>query len=124
MPFKDPEKDRAYHKKYSKDHAKEKALKTREWVKNNPGKKKAWDLKQLGWTLEGYYLVSAAQDNRCAVCRQPQEGKALAADHEHSDPPKPRGLLCSECNTGLGKFKDSPMLLDAAAAYLRKYGAK
>jgi hypothetical protein len=29
-----------------------------------------------------------------------------------------------ECNTGLGKFKDSPELLEAAASYIRKYGAE
>ena len=124
MPFKDPVKDKEYHTKYAKEHAKEKALKTRAWVKNNPNKKKAWDLKQLGWTLELYGAVSIAQNNVCAVCKRPQEGKALAADHEHISPPKPRGLLCGECNTGLGKFQDSPELLEAAAAYLRKYGAK
>lgn len=124
MPFKDPEKDKAYHKKYAKDHAKEKARNTREWVRKNPDKKKAWDLKLLGWTLELYKAVSIAQDDVCAICKRPQEGKALAADHVHIVPPKPRGLLCDPCNIGLGFFKDSPELLEAAVSYLRKYAAK
>lgn len=33
-----------------------------------------------------------------------------------------RGWLCSPCNTGLGKLKDSPTVLRAALAYLEKYG--
>jgi hypothetical protein len=31
-----------------------------------------------------------------------------------------RGLLCSRCNTGIGKFNDDPGLLMRAAKYLSK----
>ena len=46
----------------------------------------------------------------------------MDADHEHTIPPKPRGLLCGLCNKGLGQFKDDPILLENAAIYLRKWG--
>ncbi len=35
-----------------------------------------------------------------------------------------RGLLCTRCNTGLGKFKDSKDLLRKAAMYLEKWETK
>lgn len=31
-----------------------------------------------------------------------------------------RGWLCTSCNSGLGMFRDDPMLLEAAATYLRE----
>lgn len=43
----------------------------------------------------------------------------LSIDHCHETGAF-RGLLCSECNFGLGKFKDDPELLLAAVEYLRK----
>lgn len=62
------------------------------------------------------------QDGRCAVCAKPGEilGKrstTLHVDHDH-DTGQIRGLLCQDCNLGLGIFADSPDRLMAAAAYL------
>ena len=31
-----------------------------------------------------------------------------------------RGLLCSNCNVGLGMFADNPEALEAAARYIRR----
>ena len=35
-----------------------------------------------------------------------------------------RGILCSNCNVGLGNFHDSPELLKAAISYLLAYSAR
>ena len=43
--------------------------------------------------------------------------KRLTVDHNH-ETNTIRGLLCSNCNTGLGMFSDNPELLIAAAEYL------
>lgn len=53
----------------------------------------------------------------CAICGK--EGEVI--DHNHATG-KVRGRLCHSCNTGLGKLKDSPTLLRAAAAYLETQG--
>lgn len=124
MPPKDPEKAKAYSRKYSKEHSKEARKRVKLWRKNNPDKKRAWYLDKLGWTLELWYAVFKAQDGVCAVCKKVDKNRRLAADHEHSVPPKPRGLLCTRCNTAIGLFEDSALMLESAASYLRKYGSK
>lgn len=100
----------------------------REWQKKNPDKYShtQWKrrLKICGRTPEMYDAVLAAQDERCAICKKkPESGKRgkLRPDHEH-ETMKARGLLCHHCNTGIGFLFDDPQLLEAAAAYLRKYG--
>lgn len=51
----------------------------------------------------------------CVICGE--ESTRLAVDHDHKTG-QFRGLLCSECNLGLGKFKDDPVLLQHARIYL------
>jgi hypothetical protein len=63
---------------------------------------------------------SEAQGGRCAICDTEAE---LVVDHDHAvkNAEAVRGMLCPTCNLGLGHFKDSPELLEAAARYLRSY---
>lgn len=64
-----------------------------------------------------------AQNNECAICHTKEilqiKGKKLrlSIDHCHKTG-KIRGLLCSNCNRGLGYFKDNPELLKRAELYL------
>jgi hypothetical protein len=61
-----------------------------------------------------------AQDGKCAICGVAEAyapRKRLAVDHDHRTGAI-RGLLCGNCNAGLGQFKDSPELLAAAIRYL------
>lgn len=78
-------------------------------------------LKQYGLTEEQYDAMVVAQEGRCAICRCAEPGgnggKHWHIDHDHATG-RVRGVLCSECNTGLGKFKDDPNLLEAAVRYL------
>ena len=61
------------------------------------------------------------QGGVCEICKQMcPTGKRLAVDHCHKTN-NVRGLLCSECNTGLGKFRDNTELLLKAINYLEKY---
>lgn len=81
--------------------------------------------KRYGATLEWYNAKLAEQDGACAICKQPETAIArktglpreLAIDHCHASNGL-RGLLCSNCNMGLGSFKDNPQLLRAAIIYL------
>lgn len=53
--------------------------------------------------------------NECVICGDPAD--MLVTDHCHTSR-KVRGKLCTNCNLGLGHFKDDPMLLEFAQIYL------
>jgi hypothetical protein len=73
-----------------------------------------------GLTLEQYDLMVVKQAGRCAICAGPPvHNKRLTVDHDHSDGTV-RGLLCSECNSGLGFFKDSVLILERALKYIQR----
>lgn len=76
-------------------------------------------MKKLGITQEQIDHFYKIQGGRCFICRITEEehGKLLALDHNHENG-KPRGLLCLQCNTGLGNFRDNVGLLSMAIAYL------
>lgn len=72
----------------------------------------------FGIGIAEYEQMLHEQNGKCAICGQEDEHFNLAVDHCHSKG-QVRGLLCSQCNRGLGLFKDSPDLLAKAAEYLR-----
>lgn len=80
-------------------------------------------------TPEQYNNMLIAQNYICAVCQQPcKTERGLAVDHDHSCCPGNkscgkciRGLLCINCNRGLGMFQDDPVLLNRAIDYLAKF---
>lgn len=57
----------------------------------------------------------AEQGGVCAICgrEDPQH-----VDHDHRDG-HVRGILCFNCNGGLGQFRDSPVFLAEAITYLK-----
>lgn len=83
-------------------------------------------MKTFGITIEQYDAMLLVQNGVCAICGNPEtmrhKGRILllAIDHDH-ETGKIRGLLCCQCNHGLGSFRDNPKRLEKAAAYLRVY---
>jgi len=83
-------------------------------------------LAKQGSTVEEYEKLLKEQDGRCAICGRLDGHRSrygtsckLAVDHDHKDGTV-RGLLCNNCNRGLGRFKDSVVLLQAAIRYLQR----
>lgn len=76
---------------------------------------------KYGLAAEQFSELLDKQSRNCAICgRKNTQRKELCVDHCHASG-RVRGLLCNNCNTGLGMFKDRPDLLIAAWNYLRKY---
>jgi hypothetical protein len=77
--------------------------------------------KRYGITVEDYNNLFEFQKGCCAICRkhQSQLNVSLAVDHDHANG-NIRGLLCFNCNSGLGRFKDNTDLLINAIKYLTR----
>jgi hypothetical protein len=74
-----------------------------------------------GITFETYNEMYSFQSGVCAICNLScSTGRKLCVDHDHKTG-KVRGLLCNDCNIGIGKLKDSSKILKKASDYLDKY---
>ena len=77
--------------------------------------------KAYGITLDFYEHMLHNQQYSCAICKVESKSldKMLAVDHDHSTG-RVRGLLCKDCNTALGIFKDNKEALKSAIKYLEE----
>lgn len=127
FPRRTPEQQAEYNRRRRERYANDPEF--RERIKQqaragDPERKRDTRLrKQFGIGAAEFDALLEQQGGRCAIC--PAEvndsaGRKLSVDHCH-DTGAVRGLLCSACNFGLGKFRDDPDLLDRAALYLRAH---
>lgn len=72
-------------------------------------------------TQKDYNNLFIIQEGKCLICSTHQSNlkKKLAVDHNHQTS-EVRGLLCANCNAGLGMFKDNEQILKNAVLYLRR----
>tara|TARA_R110000744_G_scaffold216604_1_gene335391 strand:- start:13 stop:456 length:444 start_codon:yes stop_codon:yes gene_type:complete len=76
--------------------------------------------KLYGITIDEYDAIHTDQGGTCGICRNTcATGQHLAVDHDHGTGTV-RGLLCSDCNLGLGKLGDTISGLQAAIAYIER----
>jgi hypothetical protein len=69
-----------------------------------------------------YAAMLQEQNGVCAICKRESPGsgtKRFHIDHCH-DTGKVRGLLCTSCNNGIGRFNHDISRLEAAALYLER----
>jgi hypothetical protein len=75
--------------------------------------------KKYGITPEDWDRMYDDQLGRCAICLVTlAEVKKICVDHDH-ETEVVRGLLCSQCNVGIGYLRDSIENLERAIKYLR-----
>jgi hypothetical protein len=90
------------------------------WQEQNPNYNHNWRLASVfGLTGEDYAKMLKKQKGTCAICDQVNKsGKRLAVDHDHASG-QIRGLLCTNCNSIVGKVYDSQAFVDRLIKYLR-----
>ena len=104
----DPEKYRKRARDYNRLHPE----KVRIWGRRNGWRKMGFDANEIEKLMEQH-------EGKCDICKEKTE-KILNVDHCHSTGGF-RGFLCSNCNAGLGMFRDNPTLLLKAISYLNSY---
>jgi hypothetical protein len=119
----------AKHREYNKlPHVKEKKnIKQQIYRDKNRPRIKMYNLvndlkRHYGMTVSQYEEMAKNHNFKCAICGVPQVelNRKLAVDHCH-ETGKIRGLLCGNCNTAIGKMKDSTDILRSAISYLEKH---
>jgi DNA repair exonuclease SbcCD ATPase subunit len=107
-------------REYDKANASVRNLKAKTYQQD--GRARWWDIKKkYDITKEQYEMMLTKQNHQCYICgvkHTDKHRKRLFIDHNHENG-KIRGLLCQSCNTGLGHFRDNPILLEQAINYLK-----
>ncbi|RRV29834.1 hypothetical protein EGJ23_01400 [Pseudomonas sp. o96-267] len=122
--------NRKRREKYANDpnHREKLKKQAKSWARQTPEKKRASRLKsEYRLEQDEYQAMLESQGGACAICGAQSTGvrekgkreRSLSVDHCHTTG-KVRGLLCHNCNFGIGHFKDNPDLLRIAMAYLIK----
>jgi hypothetical protein len=93
-------------------------------------------LPKYGITAEQFEVMFEAQGRRCKICGTSEPGTRTAGrwhiDHDHACCPGRkkscgkclRGILCGNCNIGIGNLQDDPVIVQAALGYLLAYRAR
>lgn len=138
-----PERAKAYTAEWKRNNRERLNEYQRNWYAENSGRwpgyaasyrerhPEAWARKQrsarlvreYGVTLEEYEVMVAKQGGVCWICRQPPDGRGkypvLCLDHDHTTG-QLRGLLCHQCNRGIGFWRDDADMMARAVKYLRR----
>lgn len=109
------EVNNAYHRRYY-----------HEVVKKNPEKLAAKNKSisyarrksKYGISKEEYEALVLKQGSKCLICQEHCDN--LRVDHDH-ETGEVCGLLCPNCNAGLGMFGEDPERLRAAIRYLSQF---
>jgi len=142
VPYRDKEKQKLYWRQYQNrpkrkqykkqwdaDNRERMADLQRQRRESDPQKYKTYFrnhrlIKKYGITQADYERMLQEQGGVCGICGgQPDITRhgitRLAIDHDHATG-KIRGLLCNNCNAGMGIIGDTVEHLERAAEYLKR----
>lgn len=79
------------------------------------------NLARYGITTDDFNRILLQQNNCCEICKiELTATEKTAVDHCHTTG-KVRGILCRNCNAGIGMLKESVTALESAIKYLQKH---
>lgn len=112
----DRDKNRLYNAHYQRTHRAQKAASARRYRARFPAYSKQL-MTRYGLTIDDYNAMLSGQSDACAICYRRKADSRLVVDHDHATR-KVRGILCHECNCGIGAFYDNSCLMLSAIMYL------
>lgn len=115
-------KQREAVRRYTNTHREIINARQRQKRKENPRPQRNRVLQhRFGITIEKYDEMLLSQNGSCAICKKQNiDDRSFDVDHCHGTG-KIRGLLCGNCNRGIGNLQDNPAILCAAIEYLNSY---
>ena len=88
------------------------------YLKKNRHKLRQYNVHKYVITMQDLEHMFLTQFGKCAICNISfVDRKTMHIDHDHTTR-QIRGLLCEDCNRGLGSFKDNVVFLKSAIQYL------
>lgn len=127
------DRNRVKHGHHYRAHKAAVLAKNTDWRRRNVGRyksrpsarseyRRAYKRMHLyGLSSDAYQEKWDKQRGLCAVARCGRPIRDI--DHNHTTG-ETRDLLCNQCNSALGLFRDSPSLLRSAATYLESHGVR
>lgn len=91
----------------------------KKWLKSDNGQKynRRRVVAKYGITVELYDSMLAEQGGVCKICGRSNGKRYMMVDHDHGTG-QVRGLLCTNCNCGIGHFCEDRKRLLTAVDYL------
>lgn len=121
--------DAAYYRAYYAKNRERELAKVKRWQVANSDKvlktRRAYTAQRAaqqrraryGITEEQYQEMLVSQEGKCAICSRVLQRPHV--DHDHATG-HVRGLLCDNCNRGIGHLQENTEVLAAAIKYLKK----
>lgn len=125
-PGKREHRNRLRRERYANDAEHREKLKAAVRAEDPARKRDNRMRRQFGIGAAEFDAIVTRQGGGCAICRArvgDSAGRRLHVDHCHKTGAV-RGILCSACNLGLGKFRDDPELLQRAVDYLAQQNGR
>jgi hypothetical protein len=116
------EKTREASRRYYAKHRDARLVYKRKWAKEHKDEQKNRNLKwNYGISREEYDTLLESQGGCCAICGKEgnPDGQMMSVDHDHKTG-KIRGILCRNCNLGIGYLEDNKETLLSAIGYLER----
>src|SRR6476661_7511687 len=88
-----------------------------DYIKRKKGNKVKW---KYNLTLEEYEAIINKPQGKCPICGYKSKTKPLVLDHHH-ETGAIREAICHWCNSGIGYFKESIVIMKEAIKYLKKH---